>query len=363
MFEHSKVERMAAVDEVPIVNLLSDDGHPMQALADLLTMQAHLGALDGPLGGLRRRRQQRGPVAGPGRRHARHGGAHRHASWLRACGRATSTGSGWQASSPVIAANAREAVAGADVVYTDVWTSMGQEAEAELRRRAFEGFTVDDELLAAAAPEAVFLHCLPAHRGEEVAGSVADGPRSLIWPQAENRMHAARGLLAWILEQLREPIASPSWASRSASTSSPSSSSTGPCRTRRSSSSCWPRKAASPPRPPCRATSTTSVPSRCGSPEARAPTPSPSCPTEQVAPEDHLRRVFGDWVVEVAHSGNLVVLRTPPGSAHVVGSALDRAGLPDILGTVAGDDTLIVVVSEDAGGAAVADEMTDLAGL
>ena len=89
----------------------------------------------------------------------------------------------------------------------------------------------------------------------------------------------------------------------------------------------------------------------------------PALPTQQVAPEDHLRRVFGDWVVEVAHSGNLVVLRTPPGSAHVVGSALDRAGLPDILGTVAGDDTLIVVVSEEAGGAAVADEMTDLAGL
>ena len=78
-------------------------------------------------------------------------------------------------------------------------------------------------------------------------------------------------------------------------------------------------------------------------------TPSPSCPSEQVAPEDHLRRVFGDWVVEVAHSGNLVVLRTPPGSAHVVASALDRAGLPDILGTVAGDDTLLVVAAERGG--------------
>jgi transcriptional regulator of arginine metabolism len=89
----------------------------------------------------------------------------------------------------------------------------------------------------------------------------------------------------------------------------------------------------------------------------------PALPTQQIAPEDHLRRVFGDWVVEVAHSVNLVVLRTPPGSAHVVGAALDRAGLPDILGTVAGDDTLVVVVSEQAGGAAVADYMTDLAGL
>lgn len=89
----------------------------------------------------------------------------------------------------------------------------------------------------------------------------------------------------------------------------------------------------------------------------------PELPTEQRAPEDHLRRVFGDWVVEVAHSGNIVVLRTPPGSAHVVGSALDRSGLPEILGTVAGDDTLIVVVTEEAGGAAVAKQLADLAGL
>ena len=89
----------------------------------------------------------------------------------------------------------------------------------------------------------------------------------------------------------------------------------------------------------------------------------PELPAEQRAPEDHLRRVFSDWVVEVNHSGNLVVLRTPPGSAHVVGSALDRSGLPDVLGTVAGDDTLIVVTSERAGGAAVARQLSDLAGL
>ena len=89
----------------------------------------------------------------------------------------------------------------------------------------------------------------------------------------------------------------------------------------------------------------------------------PELPTEQRAPEDHLRRVFGDWVVEVNHSGNLVVLRTPPGSAHVVGSALDRSGLPGVLGTVAGDDTLIVVTSEEAGGATMARQLSDLAGL
>ena len=89
----------------------------------------------------------------------------------------------------------------------------------------------------------------------------------------------------------------------------------------------------------------------------------PELPKEQVAPEDHLRRVFGDWVVEVAPSHNLVVLRTPPGSAHVVGSALDRAGLPDVLGTVAGDDTLFVVVAESSTGADLARRLADLAGL
>lgn len=89
----------------------------------------------------------------------------------------------------------------------------------------------------------------------------------------------------------------------------------------------------------------------------------PELPAEQVAPEDHLRRVLGDWVVDVTHSANLVVLRTPPGSAHVVGSALDRAGLGDVLGTVAGDDTLIVVADEYVGGSEVAARLRDLAGL
>lgn len=89
----------------------------------------------------------------------------------------------------------------------------------------------------------------------------------------------------------------------------------------------------------------------------------PELPAEQRAPEDHLRRVLGDWVVEAGHSGNLVVLRTPPGSAHVVGSALDRAGLAEVLGTVAGDDTLIVVATEEVGGAAVARQLAELAGI
>lgn len=89
----------------------------------------------------------------------------------------------------------------------------------------------------------------------------------------------------------------------------------------------------------------------------------PELPREQLAPEEHLRRVMGEWVVEVAHSANLVVLLTPPGCAHVVASALDRAGLPDVIGTVGGDDTVLVVVTEAAGGAGVARHLSDLAGL
>jgi ornithine carbamoyltransferase len=91
-----------------------------------------------------------------------------------------------------------EAVAGADVVCTDVWASMGQETESARRRVAFAGYTVDDALLERAGPGAVFLHCLPAHRGEEVSAEVVDGPRSLVWRQAANRMHAARGLWLWL---------------------------------------------------------------------------------------------------------------------------------------------------------------------
>jgi ornithine carbamoyltransferase len=94
-----------------------------------------------------------------------------------------------------------EAVAAADVVYTDVWTSMGQESEAAERREAFAGFTITEQLMGRADPAAVVMHCLPAHRGEEIAAEVVDGPQSVVWAQAANRMHAARALLWWLVEQ------------------------------------------------------------------------------------------------------------------------------------------------------------------
>jgi ornithine carbamoyltransferase len=199
VFDHGVLERMAAVDVVPVVNMLSDDAHPLQALADLLTIDAEFGS---------------SPVevayVGDANNVAR--------SLVLACGLA---GHPVRVASPEgfgfsdvdrrrfasVGAQVHEttdpgaAVAGARVVYTDVWASMGQEAEAAERKAAFAGFTVDEALMAGAAGDAVFLHCLPAHRGEEVDGAVVDGPRSRVWPQAANRMHAARGALAWLVGQ------------------------------------------------------------------------------------------------------------------------------------------------------------------
>ena len=100
---------------------------------------------------------------------------------------------------PKVFKRPEEAVDGADVVYTDTWTSMGQEDEAAQRRRDFEGFRVDEKMMEAASTQAIFLHCLPAHRNEEATDAVLDGPDSRIWVQATNRMHAARGLLVWLL--------------------------------------------------------------------------------------------------------------------------------------------------------------------
>ena len=101
----------------------------------------------------------------------------------------------------MVTSRPQEAVEGADVVYTDVWTSMGQEAESVQRLKDFEGFGVDDALMAGASDRGVFLHCLPAHRGDEVSGEVMESDRSRVWQQAENRMHSARGLMAFLLDE------------------------------------------------------------------------------------------------------------------------------------------------------------------
>ena len=200
VFAHSTVERMAAVSAVPIVNLLSDLAHPTQAVADLLTMRAALGHLEGlalayvgDANNVARSLAYAAGLSGMAVRIASPEGYGFSESALRRM-----RGRGCE---PVQVTNPVQAVRGAHVVYTDVWASMGQEQEADKRREDFAGFTVNRALMARAASDALFLHCLPAHRGEEVEAAVIDGPRSRVWLQAANRMHAARGLLLWLMEK------------------------------------------------------------------------------------------------------------------------------------------------------------------
>ncbi len=198
VFAHSTVARMAAAAGVPVVNLLSDRAHPTQALADLLTLRQHFGrglagrqlAWVGDANNVFASLSLAATLVGMGVRAACPSGFgpdDAHLARVRALG-----------GDVAVTTDPAEAVAGAHVVSTDVWTSMGQEEESETRRTAFAGFTVDAPLMAGAGPDAVFLHCLPVHRGEEVAAEVVDGPQSLVWAQATNRMHAVRGLL-WFL--------------------------------------------------------------------------------------------------------------------------------------------------------------------
>jgi ornithine carbamoyltransferase len=200
VYEHTKLERMAAVAPVPVVNMLSDAAHPMQALADLLTIKQVLGSLEGRVVA----------YVGDGNNVARSLAIGAGLSGMQVH---VATPRGYELSDtdldrvrrtgiePLCTNDPVVAVKDADVVYTDVWASMGQEQEAEHRRREFAGYTVDDEMLDAAADHVAFLHCLPAHRGEEVTHDVLESDRSHVWRQAENRMHAARGLMAWLLAE------------------------------------------------------------------------------------------------------------------------------------------------------------------
>jgi ornithine carbamoyltransferase len=201
VFEHAKLERMATVATVPVINLLSDDGHPCQALADLLTIRQELGRLSGLSlayvgdgNNVCRSLMIGAAMAGMDVRvgvPAGFGPSDIDVDRARAFGEVR------------VMDRPEEAVDGADIVYTDVWASMGQESEAIERKRAFEGFTVDDRLMERTSPGSLFLHCLPAHRGEEVAASVVDGPKSRVFELAENRMHAVRGLILFLLDRTR----------------------------------------------------------------------------------------------------------------------------------------------------------------
>jgi len=197
-FDHAEVVELARYATVPVINGLTDLSHPCQVLADLFTVREAVGTWEG----------KRVAWVGDGNNMAN--------SWLEAAQvlgfelrlacpegyepnrelfeRARSTGG-----CVAVTETPEEAVERAHVVNTDVWASMGQEAEAEARRNAFRGYTVDAELMKLADPQAIFLHCLPAHRGEEVTPEVIDGPQSRVWDEAENRLHVQKALLATLL--------------------------------------------------------------------------------------------------------------------------------------------------------------------
>lgn len=202
VFSHRVLERMAAVDAVPVINLLSDEAHPMQALADLLTIRQIFGDTPdltvtyvGDANNVWRSLAIGCAMLGIESRLSSPAGYGPSADDLD---RVAASGPGTQ-----VVEDPHEAVSDAHVVYTDVWTSMGQEGERAERLAAFEGFGVDAAMMGRADEGAVFLHCLPAHRGEEVSDDVLEGPSSRVWQQAENRMHAARGLLWWMSEAAR----------------------------------------------------------------------------------------------------------------------------------------------------------------
>jgi ornithine carbamoyltransferase len=201
-FAHAIVEELAAEAAIPVVNALTDHEHPCQALADLLTLREQFGRLDGLVvafvgdgNNVFHSLALAGATAGMEIRIAHPDGYGPDPAVVGQAGRlAGEHGGGLR-----LGDDPRAAVRGANAVYTDTWTSMGQEAEVAERRLAFRGFTVDDGLMDAAGPGAVVMHCLPAHRGEEITSEVLDGPRSIVLDQAENRLHVQK---AWLVEAL-----------------------------------------------------------------------------------------------------------------------------------------------------------------
>jgi ornithine carbamoyltransferase len=199
-FEQTIIERFASQSRVPVINGLTNDYHPCQVLADMYTYVEHRGSLEGKV------------VAWIG------DGNNMCNTWIQAArifdftlNIATPQGYGIDAARASAAAGHIEifadpakAVAGAHLVNTDVWTSMGFEAEAGARDSAFRGFTVDRAMMAAARPDALFMHCLPAHRGEEVTAEVLESPQSVVWEEAENRLHVQKALMEYLLLGLVE---------------------------------------------------------------------------------------------------------------------------------------------------------------
>ena len=195
-FKDERIQEFARAATVPVINGLTDGAHPVQLLADIMTVQERLGSIEGRTvafvgdgaTNMALSWMEAARIFGFSLRLAAPEGYRPPEAEMKACGNRL-----------FLTASPEEAMQGAEVVVTDVWTSMGQEAETAKRLAAFKGYCVDETLLAKAKPGAMVLHCLPAHRGEEISAGVLDGPQSAAWDEAENRMHAQKALLELLL--------------------------------------------------------------------------------------------------------------------------------------------------------------------
>jgi ornithine carbamoyltransferase len=201
-FGQERIERLAEASSVPVVNALSDLEHPCQCLADLQTIREQRGALAGLIltyvgdgNNVAHSLMLGGAKAGMDVRIAAPAGYQPLPAVLERSRELAQQNDG----TVDVVEEASEAAAGADILYTDVWTSMGQEAAQKERTQALAGYQIDAALVDKASSEVIVMHCLPAHRGEEIAADVIDGPHSVVWVQAENRLHSQKALLGWLL--------------------------------------------------------------------------------------------------------------------------------------------------------------------
>lgn len=201
-FGHDRLQRLAAASSVPIINSLSDFSHPCQALADFQTIREHkkdvTGLSLGYIGdgnNVAHSLMFAGAKLGTNVRVASPQGHEPSSAVVKRSAEIAAQNGSTVTATNVVA----EAAAGADILYTDVWASMGQEDQAETRKKLFDRYQINSEVMELAADDAIVLHCLPAHRGEEITAEVLDGPQSVVWDQAENRLHTQKALLAWLL--------------------------------------------------------------------------------------------------------------------------------------------------------------------
>ena len=328
VFEHHKIERLAAAATVPVVNLLSDEAHPVQALADLLTVRQEFGTLDGVVvayvGDANNVARSLGVACGLMGIEFRVSNPPGYDFDTASLDRLRSVGLRRRARAPTPCWRSRAPTSSTPTP----GTRWARRRSRRVRTAAFADWQVDEALMAQASDRAIFLHCLPAHRGDEATDGVLDGPSSRIWPQAQ-QPHAHQAGPAGLAARRGPPMSRATGTGQQGPTPAPHREL---LEEHRVTNQAHLVELLAADGVEVNVSTVSRDLEELGAIKVRIPGGEtayavPEMPREQIAPPDHLRRVLGDWVVEVARSGDLVVVRTPPGSAHVVGSAIDRAGL------------------------------------